>query len=138
LPIFCLVAGAALLFLLNVTSVTQLIIVAALITIMQALYPASDIMVYRNANPAEIGSVTSTNSCLRGFYNGCMGVTYGFVIEKTGGHYEYAFILAYGLTVLGLVPLFYYRHLMMRDLDSDPKRQAPDCSSENKQDTCEV
>ena len=112
LPCFCGIAGLALWFALHITTPLHLIIAAGLVALLSSLYSASDIMVYRNAHPAEIGSVTSTNSCLRGFYCGCMAVFFGFLIEKTGGHYDYAFIAGFILTVLGLVPLFFYRHLM--------------------------
>ena len=37
---------------------------------------------------------------------------FGFIIENSGGHYDYAFILDFTMTCLGLVPLFLYRHLM--------------------------
>ena len=112
LPCFCAIGGMALWSLLHITTSRDLLVTAALFAILTALYPASDIMVYRKAHPAQIGSVTSTNSCLRGFYNGCMALFVGFLIEKTGGHYDYAFIFAFTLTLLGLVPLFLYRHLM--------------------------
>ncbi len=73
-------------------------------------------MVYRNAHPAEIGSVTSTNSLSAGpLPNGGMSLLVGFLIEKSGGNYEYAFILAFVMTCLGLVPLFIYRSLMMQE-----------------------
>ncbi|XHR27126.1 MAG: MFS transporter [Chthoniobacteraceae bacterium] len=112
LPFFCALAGTALWFALHITCPTDLIIVASLVALGQGLYGASDIMVYRNANPAEVGSVTSTNSCLRGLYNGCTAIFAGFLIQHSGGHYEYAFILGFILTSLGLVPLYFYKHLM--------------------------
>lgn len=112
LPFLCLIGGVALWFLLHITSTAHLIVAAGLMTLVVALYNGSDIMVYRKANLSEIGSVTSTNACLRGFYNGCIGIISGFLIQQSGGHYEYAFILAYALTVLALAPLYYYRHLM--------------------------
>lgn len=120
LPCFCALAGLALWLLLRITSPIHLIAVAALVSVLGSLYGASDIMVYRTAHPAEIGSVTSTNSCLRGFYNGCLGLFTGWMIEHLGGRYDYAFIFAFAMTTLGLVPLFFYRHLMRTDFSNEP------------------
>ncbi len=131
LPVFCAICGAALWFLLHIKSPMDLIIASSLVSVLAASYGASDIMVYRNAHPAEIGSVTSTNSCLRGLYNGGMSLLVGFLIEKSGGNYEYAFILAFVMTCLGLVPLFIYRSLMMQEqkLATSATNEAPPSGS---------
>ncbi len=114
LPCYCLLAGTALWFLLHISRPFDLLITASLVAVYASMYGAADIMVYRQSHPSEIGSVTSTNSCLRGFYNGCLGMGGGIFIEKTGGHYDYAFIAAFLLTCLGLVPLFLFRDLTGR------------------------
>ncbi len=75
------------------------------------MYNSADIMVYRTTEPENIGSVTSTNSCMRGFYNGCIALGIGWLIQTTGGSYQWAYIGACTLTVLGLIPLYLYRHL---------------------------
>lgn len=112
LPWLCLTASISLWFLLHATTPAALIASGCFNAITMLLYSASDIMVYRNAPPAEIGSVTSTNSCLRGFYGGCLGLLVGLIIQQTGGHYSYAFILALILSTAGLIPLYIYRHLL--------------------------
>jgi hypothetical protein len=114
LPCYCLLAGTALWFLLHISRPFDLLITASLVAVYASMYGAADIMVYRQSHPSEIGSVTSTNSCLRGFYNGCLGIGGGMLIAKTGGHYDYAFIAAFLLTCLGLVPLFLFRDLTGR------------------------
>ena len=114
LPCYCLLAGTALWFLLHISRPFDLLITASLVAVYASMYGAADIMVYRQSHPSEIGSVTSTNSCLRGFYNGCLGIGGGMLIEKTGGHYDYAFVAAFLLTCLGLVPLFLFRDLTGR------------------------
>lgn len=113
LPWLCLSAGASLWFLLHATTPTRLIIAAGFGAIAMLLGGAADIMVYRNSPAQDIGSITSTNSCLRGFYGGCLSLLTGFIIEKSGGHYEYAFVLAFVLAVLALIPLYTYRHLTL-------------------------
>ncbi len=112
LPWLCVSAGASLWFLLHATTPAMLIVAAGFGAITMLLGSAADIMVYRNSPAADIGSITSTNSCIRGFYSGCLCLLTGFIIETTGSHYEYAFILAFVFTVLALVPLYTYRHLM--------------------------
>ncbi len=81
MPIFCILTGVNLWLFLQVRDVTGLIIASCLQTMILPLYNSADIMIYRASKPEEIGSVTSTNSCLRGFYNGCVAVGMGWIIE---------------------------------------------------------
>ena len=115
MPFFCAISVCVLFLFLNIHSVTGLILATSLMAVLQPLYNSADIMVYRTTVPENIGSVTSTNSCLRGFFNGCMAMLMGWLIQATGGNYHWAYIIACSLTVLGLVPLFLYRWLMSRD-----------------------
>ncbi len=112
MPFFCLISIGVLVLFLNIHDVNGLIIATCLQAVVLPLYNSADIMVYRTTGPAEIGSVTSTNSCLRGFYNGCVALVIGWLIQATGGNYKWAYVIACTLTVLGLVPLYLYRHLM--------------------------
>lgn len=114
LPFFCLIVAAVFWSFLNMKDINGLILTTCLQSLVGPLYSASDIMVYRTVNPAEVGSVTSTNSCLRGFYNGCLAAVTGYLIQSTGGNYHLAFFLGCIFTVAGLIPLYYYRHLMKR------------------------
>lgn len=115
MPFFCLISVGSLLLFLNIRDINTLILATCLQAMVQPLYNSADIMVYRTTEPANIGSVTSTNSCLRGFYNGCVAVFIGWLIHSSGGDYHWAYILACSLTVLGLIPLYLYRRLMSRD-----------------------
>ncbi|OAM90601.1 MFS transporter [Termitidicoccus mucosus] len=112
LPVFCLICAGAAYCVLHARTPLFLTLAACLSYTLNVFYGASDIMVYRNAAPAEIGSVTSTNSFLRGAYRGVMALLMGHLISRSGGCYDYVFILAAALTVAGLVPLFIYRRLM--------------------------
>lgn len=112
MPIYCLINGCVLWSFLNIQDVNGLILTACLQAITVPFYSGVDIMVYRLAKPADIGSITSTNSCLRGFYNGCIAVLMGWMISTGGDNYDLAYIVAFGLTACALIPLFYYRHLM--------------------------
>ena len=112
MPFFCLISIGVLILFLHIRDMNGLILATCLQAFVGPLYNSADIMVYRTTDPENIGSVTSTNSCLRGFYNGCIALGIGWLIQATGGNYQWAYIAACTLTVLGLVPLFLYRHLM--------------------------
>lgn len=114
LPVFCALLGLHLFLVFRIHDVTSLMIVACMTSALMPMYNASDIMVYRTADPKVIGSMTSTNSCLRGLFNGAMAAGMGYLIEHTGHNYYAAFVVAYGLQLLGLVALFSYRFLMNR------------------------
>ena len=115
LPVFCGLLGVHLLLVFQIHNTSSLILVACLGAVLVPLYVASDIMIYRTADPKVIGSYTSTNSCLRGLYTGVLAVGMGILIEHTGHNYYFAFVGAYFLQLLGLVALFSYRHLMLKD-----------------------
>ena len=114
LPAFCGLLGVHLCFVFQIHSSTSLIFAACGGAVLFPLYAASDIMIYRTADPKVIGSYTSTNSCLRGLCVGAIVMGSGYLIEHTGHNYYIAFVVAYFLQLLGLVALFSYRHLMLR------------------------
>jgi hypothetical protein len=121
LPVFCGFLGVHLLLVFQIHNVFTLMISACLYAALWPFYAASDMMVYRTADPKVIGSLTSTNSCLRGLFIGGLSFGMGQLIERTGHNYYAAFVAAYVLQLLGLVALFTYRHLM-----SCPRRMQTD------------
>ena len=72
-----------------------LMLAACFINVLGPLYAASDMMVYRTADPKVIGSMTSTNSCLRGLFNGGLAMGMGLLIQHTGHNYYIAFVVGY-------------------------------------------
>jgi len=112
MPAFCAFLGVHLLLVFQIHNQSSLMLVACLAAVLAPLYSASDIMVYRTADPKTIGSLTSTNSCLRGLFNGGLSLGMGQLIQHTGHNYYFAFVAGYALQLLGLVALFSYRHLM--------------------------
>lgn len=125
MPIFCILTGINLWLFLQVRDVTGLIIASCLQTMILPLYNSADIMIYRASKPEEIGSVTSTNSCLRGFYNGCVAVGMGWIIEASGGNYDSVFIIGFILTIAGLIPLYLYRSMMRKEAAAALPVQTP-------------
>ncbi len=111
MPFFCLISIGVLVLFLNIRDANGLILAACL----QAIIDRSIIRGHHGLSDdrsRERRSVHSTNSCLRGFYNGCIALGIGWLIQASGGNYQWAYIAACTLTVLGLIPLFLYRHLM--------------------------
>ena len=76
---------------------------AILVQIASPFYWGIDILVYRSVHPKDIGSVTSSNSFLRGLIGGvALGVS-GLLIKLSGGDYRWAFVEGYFLVTLSLV-----------------------------------
>lgn len=118
LPVFCGLLGVHLWLIFQIHNVFSLMIVACLAAALAPMYGASDIMVYRTADPKVIGSMTSTNSCLRGLFNGGLAMGMGLLIQHTGHNYYIAFVVGYILQLLGLVALFSYRYLMRKNVNN--------------------
>ena len=140
LPWMCVSAALSLCFLRNASSSSYLIVAAGFNAITMLLGGAADIMVYRHSPAAEIGSVTSTNSCVRGFYGGCVALLTGHLIERFGGRYDYAFIIGLGLSILGLMLLFGYRNLMHSGVrgSETPGTDLSELADEQKEESCPV
>jgi Na+/melibiose symporter-like transporter len=82
-----------------------LMIMGLMMTAMGPLYGAADLMVYRNAPAADIGSMIATNACVRQVLIACIGLVAGQAIIANGGlpDYRHAFILGITLSVGGLL-----------------------------------
>jgi len=76
---------------------------AIMVQIASPFYWGIDILVYRSVHPKDIGSVTSSNSCLRGLIGGSAVGLSGLLIRFSGGNYRPAFIEGYVLVCLSLV-----------------------------------
>ncbi|XHR31014.1 MAG: MFS transporter [Chthoniobacteraceae bacterium] len=138
LPWMVLSAGLSLCFLRHASTDSCLIIAAGFNAIAMLLGGAADIMVYRHSPASEIGSVTSTNSCLRGFYGGCVAFFTGYMIERLGGRYDYAFAMAFGLSVLGLILLFGYHRLMRSEVGSSSESPSTTLAARPQGESCPV
>lgn len=81
---------------------------AMLIAAMGPFYNAADIKVYREADPKDVGSITSTNSCLRALIAGFASYVSGLLIQHNGGDYRVAFIFGAILTTCGFACIAVY------------------------------
>lgn len=83
-------------------------------TVVGPLYGAVDIMVYKSADPKEIGSITSTNSCIRNAWNATFGMVAGWVIFWCGHNFRIGYVMGIAAATVGFTLLWVYRWLMTR------------------------
>ena len=114
-------AGQVVCFLwaMNVADKTGLIILSLAVTMVGPLYSGADIMVYKSALPKDIGSITSTNSCIRNAYRAMLGLVAGWSIYFLGHNYRVGFVIGIVMSTLALVFFIIYRRAMQ------PQRVTP-------------
>ncbi|HEY3320011.1 MAG TPA: MFS transporter [Planctomycetota bacterium] len=76
------------------------------------MYAAADVMVYKTTDPREIGSITSTNSCLRNFYRGMIVAASTWAISSHGSNYRIGFAMGIVMMTVGVAMFFIHRRLM--------------------------
>ena len=103
---------------------TGLIILSLAMTVVGPLYAGADIMVFKSADPKDVGSITSTNSCIRNGYNATLGFVAGWVIFFFGHNYRIGFVIGIVMSTVGLVMFIIHRRVM--------SRPAPDLAVEAK------
>ena len=101
-----------LVLLLMVHDATSLALYVAFMTISNPLNNAAEIMVYKTSDPKEVGSITSSLSFIRNFYNGCLLFFAGWFIQLSGRNYHMLFIIGAVLMGVGLLMFFIYRKKM--------------------------
>ena len=101
-----------LVLLLMVHDATSLALYVAFMTISNPLNNAAEIMVYKTSDPKEVGSITSSLSFIRNFYNGCLLFFAGWFIQLSGRNYNMLFIIGAVLMAVGLLMFFIYRKKM--------------------------
>jgi MFS family permease len=91
-----------------------LIILSLAMTVIAPLYAGADIMVYKSADPKDVGSITSTNSCLRNGYNATLGFVAGWVIFCFGHNFRIGFVIGIVMSTVGLLMFVIHRRVMRR------------------------
>jgi Na+/melibiose symporter-like transporter len=99
---------------MNVDNKMGLIVLSLATTIVAPLFGAADIMVYKTADPKDVGSITSTSACIRNGYNATLVFISGWVIHFTGQNYRVTFVLGIVMSSIGLLMFFIYRRAMQR------------------------
>jgi len=99
---------------MNVHDKMGLIVLSLATTIIAPFFGAADIMVYKTADPKDVGSITSTSACIRNGYNATLVFISGWVIYFTGQNYRVTFVLGIVMSSIGLLMFFIYRRAMRR------------------------
>ena len=112
--VFLLFLGQVLCFLwlLNVHDKSGLILLSLGTTLVGPLYAGADMMIYKSAPRQEIGSYTSTNSCIRNFYHATLGLVAGWTIYAFGHDFRIGFYLGIAMSCVGLVMFLIYHRVM--------------------------
>lgn len=102
---------ASLWLVFSANSPVTLTIAAMIIAAMGPFYGAADIKVYREADPKDVGSITSTNSCLRALIAGLASYASGLLIQHGGGDYRIAFVFGAAVSTLGFICMLIHSRL---------------------------
>lgn len=100
---------------LNVHDAFTLTIFVVVMTIAAPLNDGVEIMLYKTADPKEVGSIISSLSFFRNLYGGTLLFCTGLLIEFTNRNYNVVFIMGSVLMSIGLAVLLIYRRKMSGD-----------------------
>jgi uncharacterized membrane protein len=84
------------------------------------LYAAADIMVYKSADPKDVGSMTSSSACIRNMYNALLSLVAGWAIFLFSHNFRIGFIMGIVMSTVGLAMFFIYRRKMQQKPLSSP------------------
>lgn len=113
---------ACFLWVLNVHDKSGLIVLSLATTLIAPLYAGADMMIFKSAPRRDIGSYTSTNSCLRNFYNATLGLVAGWSIFALGHNFVVGFSIGIVMSTVGLV-MFLIHHRVMKQTPGGESRE---------------
>jgi len=116
---------ACFLWAMQVSDKMGLIVLSLAMTVVGPLYAGADIMVYKSAPPKDIGSLTSTNSCIRNAYRATLGFASGWAIYFMGHNYRVSFVMGIVMSTVGLVMFIIHRRLMRAPAAAVPPAPLP-------------
>ena len=99
---------------MNVGDKTGLIILSLGTTVIGPLYAGADMMVYKSANPKDIGSITSTNACIRNVFRATLGLVSAWFIFFLGHNYRIGFVMGIVMSTVGVLMFFIHHRVMQR------------------------
>jgi MFS family permease len=114
---------------MNISDKAGLITLSLVGTVVAPLYGAVDIMVFKNAAPKDVGSITSTNSCIRNAWNAALGMAAGWIIFWFNHNYRIGYVMGIVAATVGFTLLWVYHWLMRRPVA--PMRNLLDGTDEN-------
>lgn len=89
-----------------------LTLLAVAMTVIAPLYSGADMMVYKTAEPKDVGSFTSSNAFIRNLYNGMLYLFSGWWIQFSHRDYHAIFVAGGVMSTVGVFMFFVYRAKM--------------------------
>ena len=108
---------------MRIHDVTGLLIVSFIWTMTCGFTWAAGLMVIRACLPHEVGSVTSSMAFINNAYNATLIFVSGFLIERLGHQYQWAYLLGLTMTCIGFIVLLVYRRMMLNDAAAQAQAQ---------------
>jgi len=81
----------------------ELIILVIAQTMIFPMYWSADMLVFKSCPTQNVGAITSTNSCIRNAFLGCLSLLSGWAIYWTGHDYRVGFAIGLVLSAAGCV-----------------------------------
>lgn len=76
-------------------------------------------MIYKSADPKDVGSMTSSNSCIRNAYGALLGFSAGWLIYFFGHNFRIGFVIGIVMSTVGLLMFLVHHWQMRRDDDAE-------------------
>jgi hypothetical protein len=102
-----------------------LVVLSLAVTMVAPLYAGADIMVFKSAPPAEVGSITSTNSAIRNLFRAALAMASGWAIFWMGHNYRVGFVMGMVMSTVGLAMFWIHRKKMARPTAAPAAAPAP-------------
>lgn len=109
---------ACFLWMLTVHDRSGLIALSLATTLIAPLYVGADMLIFKSAPRKDIGSYTSTNSCIRNGFNALLALVSGWTIYAFGSNFVVGFAMGMAVSTVGLFMFFIHHRVMNRRVTS--------------------
>ena len=97
---------------MNISDKLGLIALSLVCSVVSPLYSAVEIMVYKSAAPKDVGSITSTKSCIGNAWNATFGLAAGWIIFWFNHNFRIGYVMGIVAATIGFTLLWVYFWLM--------------------------
>ena len=109
IAVFFLLCAVCFDVMLRAHSKAELIFIVILQSVTYQMYWYSDLLVFKSSPAQSIGAISSTNSCLRNAFLGCLSLLTGWMIFWCNHDYRVGFGIGLALTLIGCVICFVHQ-----------------------------
>ncbi len=100
--VYFILGTACFVFQMYVQTKMQLTLLVLAQTMVFPLYAAADIMVYKSSPEKDVGSITSTNACMRNLFGGFFSLLTAWTIYWAGHNYHVGFMIGEIFSGIGM------------------------------------